>query len=150
MLHIFVDADACPVKDEVYRVAERCSLKVTLVVNSWMRIPDNEFIKIEVVGGDLDEADDWIADQAQAHDIVITGDILLAQRCLQKQVRVIGTTGKSFTEESIGDAVATRNLMAELREGGEITGGPAPFNKKHRSQFLQELDQVIQSIRRNN
>jgi uncharacterized protein YaiI (UPF0178 family) len=148
MLQIFIDADACPVKEEVYRVAKRFSLKVTLVANSWMRIPDDESITIEVVGNDLDEADDWIVEHVTAHDIVITSDILLAGRCLKKEAKVIGATGKSFTEDNIGEAIASRNLMEELRAGGEITGGPAPFKKTDRSNFLQEIHKVIESIRR--
>ena len=144
--HIFIDADACPVKSEVYRVAGRYKLDVTLVANSWMRVPDEGSIKLEVVGENFDEADDWIVEHASAHDIVITGDILLASRCLKEGACVIGSTGKSFTDNNIGDAVATRSLMADLRESGEITGGPPPFKKSDRSQFLQELDRVIQSI----
>ncbi len=149
MLHIFIDADACPVKNEVYRVATRYHLNVTLVSNSWMRVPDEQGIILEVVGGAFDEADDWIVDHVQSYDIVITSDILLASRCLKKDIYVIGSTGKSFTEDNIGDAVANRNLMSDLREAGEITGGPSPLKKSDRSQFLQELDNVIQSIRRN-
>lgn len=148
MLHIFIDADACPLKNEVYRVAQRYSLDVILVSNSWMRVPDEQWIKLKVVGDGFDEADDWIVDQAQIHDIVITSDILLASRCLKKGARVIGSTGRSFTDDNIGDAVATRNLMEKLREAGEMTGGPAPLSKSDRSRFLQELDLVIQSIRR--
>ncbi|MCK4881606.1 MAG: YaiI/YqxD family protein [Candidatus Omnitrophica bacterium] len=144
--HIFIDADACPVKSEVYRVAGRYKLDVTLVANSWMRVPDEGSIKLEVVGENFDEADDWIVEHASAHDIVITGDILLASRCLKEGAYVIGSTGRSFTDNNIGDAVATRSLMADLRESGEITGGPPPFKKSDRSQFLQELDRVIQSI----
>ena len=148
MLHIFVDADACPVKQEVYRVARRYRLDVTLVANSWMRIPSERWITLEVVGAELDAADDWIVEHVQPHDIVITGDIPLASRCLKKGSSVIGLTGKLFTENNIGDAVAIRNLLSELREAGEITGGPRPMKKRDRSRFLQQLDEVIQSIRR--
>ena len=148
MLHIFVDADACPVKPEVYRVASRYRLDVTLVANSWMRIPSERWITLEVVGAELDAADDWIVEHVQPHDIVITGDIPLASRCLKKGSSVIGLTGKLFTENNIGDAVAIRNLLSELREAGEITGGPPPLKKRDRSRFLQQLDEVIQSIRR--
>jgi len=148
LLHIFVDADACPVKPEVYRVASRYRLDVTLVANSWMRIPSERWITLEVVGAELDAADDWIVEHAQPHDIVITGDIPLASRCLKKGSSVIGLTGKLFTENNIGDAVAIRNLLSELREAGEITGGPPPLKKRDRSRFLQQLDEVIQSIRR--
>jgi uncharacterized protein YaiI (UPF0178 family) len=148
LLHIYVDADACPVKPEVYRVAKRYGLQVTLVANSWMRVPDERSISLEVVADDFDAADDWIVEHAQPHDIVVTADILLAHRCLQEGSRVIGPTGKPFTEDNIGAAVATRELLAELRVGGEITGGPPPLQKRDRSLFLQQLDEVIQSIRR--
>lgn len=148
MLKLFIDADACPVKQEVYRVARRYGLDVTLVSNAWMRVPNEPSILLEVVEDGFDAADDWIVEHVQAHDIVITADILLADRCLQKQARVIGTTGKPFTQDNIGQAVATRELMSELREAGEITGGPPPLTQRDRSQFLQQLDNVIQSIRR--
>lgn len=148
MLHIFVDADACPVKQEVYRVAGRCGLNVTLVANSWMRVPNDSWIALEVVAGGFDAADDWIAEHVQPHDIVVTADILLANRCLKKDARVIGPTGKPFTDNNIGDAVATRDLLALLRETGEVSGGPPPLKKRDRSRFLQQLDVVIQTIRR--
>lgn len=148
MLTIFVDADACPVKPEIYRVAERCQLKVILVANTWMRVPVEQWIELKVVGDGFDEADDWITEQVEANDIVITSDIILAGRCLKANAFVIGANGKSFNEENIGSALATRELMADLRESGEMTGGPPPFSKKDRSQFLQELDRVIQLIRR--
>ena len=148
MLHIFVDADACPVKNEVYRVAGRYGLPVTLVANSRMRIPDEGLVSLEVVGNHLDAADDWIVEHVQPGDIAITADILLASRCLEKGARVIGTNGKPFSEDSISDSVATRDLLAELREAGEITGGPAPTTKQDRSRFLQKLDEAVQSIRR--
>lgn len=148
LLHIFVDADACPVKNEVYRVASRYHLEVTLVANSWMRIPHEPWLALEVVGGGLDEADDWIVEHVQAHDIVITADILLAGRCLKKGAHAIGSTGKPFTEDNIGAAVATRDLLAMLRDSEEITGGPPPFEPRDRSRFLQELDARIQAIRR--
>ncbi len=148
MLHIFVDADACPVKQEVYRVASRYCLNVTLVANSWMRVPNVEWITLEVVKDGFDAADDWIVEHMKPHDIVVTADIPLASRCLKKGARVIGPTGKPFTEKNIGQAVATRNLLSELRGAGEITGGPPPLEKRDRSRFLQQLDEVIQSIRR--
>ncbi len=148
MLHIFVDADACPVKQEVYRVAVRYRLDVILVANSWMRIPDERWITLEVVEDGFDAADDWIIEHVQPHDIVVTADIPLANRCLKAGASVIGPTGKPFTENNIGDAVATRDLLSELRGAGEITGGPPPINKRDRSRFLQQLDEVIQKIRR--
>lgn len=148
MLHIFVDADACPVKQEVYRVAGRYRLKVTLVTNAWMRIPKEPWIALEVVKEGFDTADDWIVEQVQPNDIVVTADILLANRCLKKGARVIGTTGKPFTEDNIGQAVATRDLLSELRGAGEITGGPPPLKKRDRSRFLHQLDEVIQSLNR--
>ena len=150
MLHIFIDADACPVKNEVYRVADRYLLNVTLVANSWMRIPSSQRITLEVVGSGLDVADDWIADHVTHDDIVVTSDIPLASRCIKKKARVIGSNGKPFTEDNIGDTLATRDLLADLRETGEITGGPPPLDKRDRSRFLQKLDEVIQSIRREN
>ena len=148
MLHVYIDADACPVKQEVYRVAGRYRLEVTLVTNSWMRTPDQQWITLELVGDGSDAADDWIVENVQPDDIVITADIPLADRCLKKGASVIGSTGKPFTEANIGDAVATRDLLSELRGAGEITGGPPPLMQRDRSRFLQQLDQVIQSIRR--
>lgn len=148
MLHIFVDADACPVKQEIYRVAKRYRLDVTLVANSRMRVPDQRGIALEVVGGGSDEADDWIVAHLQTKDIVITADIPLASRCLKEGAVVIGPTGRPFTEDNIGLAVATRDLLSELRGAGEITGGPAPIEKRDRSLFLQQLDEAVQSIRR--
>ena len=150
MLHIFVDADACPVKPEVYRVAGRYRLDVTLVANSWMRVPNERRIALEIVDNGLDAADDWIVERVQLHDIVVTADIPLASRCLKKGAHVLGSTGKRFTENNIGEAVAIRDLLTELRGAGEITGGPPPLTKRDRSRFLQQLDEVIQSIRRSN
>jgi len=148
MLHIFVDADACPVKDEVYRVAERYELEVTLVADSWMRIPRDERVRLEVVERDPDAADDWIVEHVEADDIVIAADIPLAARCLEKGAFVLGQKGKPFTEDNIGSALATRNLLSDLRDFGEISGGPAPFSKQDRSLFLQKLDEAINVIRR--
>jgi uncharacterized protein YaiI (UPF0178 family) len=147
VLHIYVDADSCPVKSEVYRVAKRYELQVTLVANTWMRVPGEEWLSLEVVDGGFDAADDWIVEHVQPNDIVVTADVLLASRCLEKEACVIGSTGKLFTEDNITDAVATRTLMAELREAGTITGGPAPMQGADRSRFLQELDKLINSIR---
>lgn len=148
MLNIFVDADACPVKQEVYRVAGRCGLEVTLVANARMRVPNERWISLKVVPGGFDAADDWIVTHVRPLDIVVTADILLANRCLKKGARVIGTTGKPFTEDNIGQAVASRELLSELRATGEMSGGPPPLQKRDRSRFLQQLDNVIQSIRR--
>jgi uncharacterized protein len=148
LMHIYVDADACPVKQEVYRVARRCGLNVTLVANAWMRVPKESWLALEMVGDKFDAADDWIVEQVKPCDIVVTADILLASRCLEKGARAIGPSGKPFTEDNIGQAVATRNLLAELRGAGEITGGPPPLRKRDRSRFLQQLDNVIQTIRR--
>jgi uncharacterized protein YaiI (UPF0178 family) len=145
-MHVFVDADACPVKDEIYRVAQRYGLKVTLVANSWMHTPQNKFIHLEVVPDGFDAADDWIAEQAGQDDIVITADIPLAGRCLRKGVRVLGPSGKPFTEDNIGSALATREILSELRDMGEIGGGPPPFSKRDRSLFLQQLDQIINAV----
>ena len=147
-MHIFIDADACPVKQEVYRVAKRYRLPVTLVANSWMRVPDGHKVALQVVDAGPDAADDWIVAHVQADDIVITADIPLASRCLKNGASVIGTTGKPFTEDNIGDAVATRDLLSGLREAGEITSGPPPLKKSDRSRFLQKLDEAIQAIRR--
>jgi len=148
MLHIYVDADACPVKSEVYRVADRCGLDVTLVANSWMRVPSKKGVHLEVVEGGFDAADDWIVDHVGMDDIVITADIPLAGRCLKKSARVLGSTGKPFTEANIGSALATRDILSELRDLGEVTGGPPPLEKRDRSRFLQKLDEIIQELRR--
>ena len=148
MLDVYVDADACPVKDEVYRVAERYGLNVILVANSPFRVPLDPRIRLVVVGSGFDEADNWIAENAGAGDIVVTADIPLASRCLKQGARVIGSTGRPFTDASIGSALAGRDLSAHLRETGVITGGPPPLGKQDRSRFLQQLDQDIQAIRR--
>jgi uncharacterized protein YaiI (UPF0178 family) len=147
LLKIFVDADACPVKEEVYRVAARYGLDVVLAANARMRVPDEPRIELKVVEGAFDAADDWIVEHVQPDDLVVTADVLLASRCLKNGARVIGHTGKPFTEENIGQAVATRNLLAELRGAGEIRGGPPPLGKRDRSRFLQKLDEMIQSLR---
>ncbi len=148
MLHIFVDADACPVKEEVFRVARRCGLQVTLVANSYIRTPPGDRVALQLVGNDPDAADDWIVENVGNHDIVVTSDIPLASRCLDAGAHVIPPTGKPFTEDNIGGALATRDLLADLRNAGELTGGPPPFQKKDRSRFLQQLDEVVQSVRR--
>lgn len=150
MLHIFVDADSCPVKSEVYRVAGRHGLQVTLVANQWMGVPEEPWITLEVVAAGSDVADDWIAEHAGKDDIVITADIPLASRCLKKGAHVLGTTGKPFTEDDIGSALAMRDLLEQLRESGEHHGGPPPLKKEDRSKFLQALDNVITRIQRAN
>ena len=143
MSEIYVDADGCPVKDEVYRVAERYGLKVTLAANSWMRTPEADWIELVLVDDNIDAADDWIAEHAGESDIVITADIPLASRCLKNGARVLGPKGRVFTEASIGDALATREIKSQLRDQGTMTGGPAPFGKKDRSRFLQSLDAAV-------
>lgn len=148
MLHIFVDADACPVKTEVYRVATRYRLGVTLVANAWMRTPDCPWLNLKIVGEEPDAADDWIVINAESGDIVVTSDIPLAGRCLQKQARVLTPKGKQFTDSNIGSALATREILAGLRSAGEITGGPLPLSNHDRSRFLQELDRLVCVTRR--
>ena len=145
---IFVDADACPVKEEVYRVAQRYGIKVTLVSNAWLRAPKEEWLELVIVDGELDAADSWIIEHVAKNDIVVSADIPLASECLKKGARVLGPRGRPFTEDSIGAALATRELMSHLRDMGEMTGGPPPFEKRDRSQFLQALDRMIQAIRR--
>lgn len=147
MLRIYVDADACPVKPEVYRVAQRYGLGVSVVSNARMRVPDEAGIELVVVADGFDAADDWIVEHAGADDIVISADIPLASRCLAKGAHVLGPTGRPFTEDNIGDAVASRELLSGLRESGDITGGPPPFREQDRSRFLQGLDTIIQRIR---
>ena len=146
--HIFIDADACPVKPEVYRVAGRYALEVTLVAASSMRVPPEARITMQVVEQGFDAADDWIAERAGPASIVITADIPLAARCIAKGAYVLGTTGVPFTEANIGDTLATRDLMASLRSAGEITGGPAPFEARDRSRFLQALDNAVHAVKR--
>jgi uncharacterized protein YaiI (UPF0178 family) len=148
MLHIYIDADGCPVKEEVFKVAARYSLPVRLVANAPLRLPNDPRLEMVVVKGDFNAADDWIAEHADSDDIVITSDLPLADRCLSKGARVLTSTGRQLTQASIGNALAMRELLADLRQMGNITGGPAPFSKKDRSQFLSKLDEVIQSIRR--
>ena len=145
---IYIDADACPVKDEIYRVAKRFGLSVWVVSNMWMRVPVDPHIHLEVVGDGFDEADDWIVEAVAAHDIVIATDIPLAARCLKKGARVLNPKGFEFREESISDVLADREIKAQLREAGVMTGGPAPFGPKDRSRFLQCLDTVIHAALR--
>ncbi|MBK6848130.1 MAG: YaiI/YqxD family protein [Proteobacteria bacterium] len=148
MLIVFVDADGCPVKDEVYRVAQRYGFVVRVVANRPVNVPFSASVQAVRVGGGMDEADDWIAERAGAGDIVITADIPLAARCLPQGARVLGVKGREFTANSIGDAVASRELAQQLREMGVHTGGPAPMEKKDRSRFLSRLDEIAGAIRR--
>ena len=148
-IRILVDADACPVKEEIYRVAERRKVPVSVVSNSPFRVPQSPLIERVVVHGGFDAADDWIAERADARSVVVTGDILLADRCLKAGATVIGHNGRPFTQASIGSAIATRAIMADLRAGmGEGSGGPAPFAKADRSRFLQALDQALVKLER--
>ena len=140
---ILVDADACPVKDEIYRVAFRREVPVRVVSNSRIRVPDHPLIERVLVSDAFDAADDWIADKANSRTVVVTGDILLADRCLKAGATVIGPNGKPFTAASIGTAIATRAIMADLRAGGDVIGGPAPFAKADRSRFLQALEEAL-------
>lgn len=147
---ILIDADACPVKDETYKVAERYGFPVFVVANSFMRVPREDFITLQVVSDKFDAADDWIAERANNRCIVITADILLAERCVKAGASVLAPTGKPFTEDSIGAQVATRAIMADLRAPavGGITGGPAPFSKADRSRFLQAMDLAATKLRK--
>jgi uncharacterized protein YaiI (UPF0178 family) len=145
---IFIDADGCAVKDEVYKCAERYQLSVILVANKALKIPFDQRIVMQVVSGGFDAADDWIFENIVTGDIVITADILLAERCVGKKARVLGPKGKEFTEDNVGSAVATRELMTHLRQIGDMRGGPAPMEKKDRSVFLGKLDQIIQALKK--
>src|SRR5690242_19136174 len=147
-LEIFVDADACPVKDEVYRVAGRYGLKAYVVANSYMAVPAGPLVERVVEDGGFDAADDWIAARAGPGAIVITTDVPLASRCVKAGAAVIAPNGRAFTADSIGMALATRNLLQDLRASGEVTGGPKPFSKRDRSTFLSALDEVIVRLRR--
>ena len=144
---IYVDADACPVKDEVYRVARRYGMHVTVVANTSLRIPADPLVELVVRAG-FGEVDDWIAEHAGRGDIVITADIPLAARCLAKEARVLDPKGHVFSESDIGEAVGLRNLMDELRQSGIITGGPAPKTARDRSRFLSKLDELINAVLR--
>ena len=150
---IYIDADACPVKQEVYRVAERhvlkgAALKVFVVSNSPIAVPRDDMVERVVVGGGMDEADNWIAERARAGDVVITADIPLASRCVKTGATVIAPNGKPFSEESIGMTLGNRNLMDSLRSAGDITGGPRPFAPRDRSNFLSALDQALVRLKR--
>ena len=148
MLNIYVDADACPVKAEIYKVAGRTGSKVWLVSNAPLRLPTECLSELVVVGSEFDAADNWIAEQAGANDIVVTADIPLADRALKNGAVVIGPSGRPFTNASIGAALASRALMADLRAMGEVQGGNAPMSQRDKSQFLQVLDEAVQALKR--
>lgn len=148
MLTILVDADACPVKEEIYKVAYRHEVSVVVVSNSLIRIPAHPLISRAIVSDSFDAADDWIVERADAGAVVVTADILLADRCLKLGAAVIAPNGKPFTMASIGAAVATRAIMADLRAGGDAIGGPPPFGKTDRSRFLSALDQALVQLKR--
>lgn len=143
MPSILVDADACPVKEEIYKVAFRHAVPVTIVSNSHLRVPDHPLIARVVVSDGFDAADDWIAERADRESVVVTADILLADRCLKGGAVVIAPNGRPFTANSIGGAIATRAIMADLRAGGDAIGGPPPFSKTDRSRFLSALDEAL-------
>lgn len=147
-IKVWVDADACPVKDEVYRVAARHETAVILVSNAYLRLPGLDFVRQVVVSDGFDAADDHIAENADRASVVITADILLAERCLKMGAVVLAPNGKPFTENSIGAAIATRAIMADLRAGGAQMGGPAPFAKTDRSRFLSSLDEALVRLQR--
>ncbi len=147
-IEIYVDADACPVKAEIYRVAERHGLKTYVVSNAFLNVPRDPLVERVVVGSGFDAADDWIAERARRGAIVVTADVPLASRCVKAGADVLGPTGRPFTEASVGLALATRNLMEDLRASGEVTGGPRPFSPRDRSTFLQALDVAIQRLKR--
>ncbi len=146
---ILVDADACPVKDEVYRVAGRYGAHVVVVANSFINTPREPWIERVIVSDRFDAADDWIAERAGPHTVVVTADVPLASRCVKAGASVLGPTGKAFTDSSVGMALATRDLMQSLREAGAVTGGPKPFSAKDRSAFLGALDRALVRLRRN-
>ncbi len=149
-VRILVDGDACPVKQEIYKVARRHTVPTTVVSNSWFRVPEEPLIDIVVVSDGFDAADDWIAERADSEAVVITADILLAERVLKTGAVALSPTGKPFTENSIGGAIATRAIMADLRAGamGDNIGGPAPFRQQDRSKFLSALDEAINKLKR--
>ena len=147
MLTIYIDADACPVKEEVYRVAGRYGVRVAVVANAPLRVPAGGRIELVVRPG-FGAADDWIAEQAGPGDVVVTADIPLAARCVAKGARVLDPKGREFTDRDVGAALATRELMEQLRQGGVVTGGPAPMTPKDRSRFLSKLDEAVNAVRR--
>lgn len=145
---ILVDSDACPVREEVYKVAERHQVQVFIVANSYIRIPDDPMIERVIVNDKFDAADDWIAERAVPTSVVVTADILLAERCIKTGATVLAPTGKPFTENSIGMSVATRAIMADLRAGVGVTSGPAPFSPADRSNFLSALHTALVRLKR--
>jgi uncharacterized protein len=145
---LYLDADGCPVKDEAYRVAERYGLFTYVVANSWLRVPESATIERVTVGDRLDEADDWIANRAKPGDIVVTSDIPLADRAIKAGARVVTPDGRVLDARTIGDVLATRNLLTDLREAGTIRGSGRPFGKAERSRFLEAMDRVVNAIRR--
>jgi uncharacterized protein len=147
-IRIFVDADACPVKEEVYRIAERHGLRVYVVANSPIQVPRNGMVERVTVPVDQDAADDWIAERADPAVIVVTNDIVLAGRCLKAGAKVIAANGSAFTDSSIGMALAMRDLMADLRDSGHVGGGPPAFSPRDRSAFRSALDQAIRRLQR--
>ena len=146
---IYVDADACPVKEEIYKVAFRYRLKVFVVANSFIAVPSHPDVERMIVPAGPDIADDWIVEKVETGDIVVTADVPLAARVVAKNAEAIGPTGRPFTTASIGMQLATRNLMQDLREAGEITRGPRPFSPRDRSEFLQALDRTVNRLKRN-
>jgi uncharacterized protein len=148
LITIYVDADSSPVKQEAIRVAKRYGLKTYLVSNSKMKILRDESVEVVVVNDHLDAADDWIVEHITENDVAISADIPLASRCLKKGARVLDPKGRVFTEDSIGEALANRDIMTFLRDLGNMTGGPPPYSKQDRSRFLQRLDDLIHAIRK--
>lgn len=148
VLDVFVDADGCPVKDEVYRVAQRYGLTVYVVSGRPIGVPSASWVRPVIAGGRFDAADDWIVEHVGEDDIVVTADIPLAARCLERGARVLGTRGEEFREETIGSALAGRELMDQLRQMGLAAGGPKPQGKQDRSRFLSRLDEIVHSVRR--
>ncbi len=149
MLIIYIDADACPVKQEVYRVARRYAMRVIVAANATLHVPPDPLFQLVIQTG-FGVVDDWIAEQVDGGDIVITADIPLAARCIARNARVLGPKGRELTDNDIGSVLATRDLMAELRQGGSVTGGPAPMTPKDRSRFLAKLDELVNAVRRAN
>lgn len=149
-LHIYIDADACPVRDESYKVARRHKVPVTVVANQWLRTPKDPGIEFQLVDDGFDAADDWIAERADADAIIVTSDILLAERCLKAGARVLSSNGKEMDDATIGSQIAVRAIMADLRDGADQpnVGGPPPFLPRDRSRYLEALHRLIEQMRR--